>query len=89
MKINAIANLTILAKCEPQKSQDGKNTYYKVTYFQGVDAGQLSCNEFVYNNCEVGKPCNYNVEYGDNATSSGSYKSFRIVGIDKPVAANK
>jgi hypothetical protein len=88
MKINAVADLTILAKCEPTKSQDGKNTYYKLTYFQGVEAGQLSCSEYVYNNCTVGKPSKYLVEYGDTATNNGSYKSFRIVGIAENVSAS-
>jgi hypothetical protein len=81
MKITSIAKLNVVAKAEPTHSADGRFTYYKVTFVQDTEAGKLSCTEDVYNNVIIGTPSDYLVEYSDSATSKGSYKSFKVVGI--------
>lgn len=65
------------------ESKDGKTTYYRVTILQGMESGMLSCTQDVYDNIEVGKTYDFNVEY------NGEYKSFRVVGIaQNPTKSN-
>lgn len=69
------AEMTILAKCEPTKSKDGANTYYKLTVLQGQDAGQISCPESVYVSVKEGMKAVFNIEY------NSEYKSLKILGV--------
>ena len=59
MKLTANARIKVLAKIET-KSADGKNTYYKLTVMQGVEAGQHKCTENVFNFVKEG--VDYDVE---------------------------
>ena len=76
MKIQSSAKLQVIAKGDPTKSLDGKNTYYNITVLQGAEAGQLSVSEDIYNILKIGEQVSLVLEYNDQ------YKSLKVTGID-------
>lgn len=67
-------NVKVLAKVATVSPKDGK-TYYKLLVMQKETAGDIKCNDIVYNSvkegAEVSLVTNYNEQYG----------SFRAIGV--------
>jgi len=74
MNINSIATLKVLNK-ETQPSRDGTKTYYRIAFLQGMDAGNITVPEDVYNSINVDKTYNFHIAYNDQ------YKSCSVRGI--------
>ena len=67
-------NVKVLSRVATVSPKDGK-TYYKLLVMQKESAGDIKCNDIVYNSVkegtEVSLVTNYNEQYG----------SFRAVGV--------
>lgn len=83
MKIQNTTKVTVVGKAEPTKSQDGKNTYYRVAVMQNGQATNLMVSEDVYNSIPDGLvDVEFRTSYDDN------YKSFRVDGLISILSVN-
>lgn len=73
MKILSTTKITVVGKAEPTKSQDGKNTYYRVAVMQNGQATNLMVSEDVYNAIPDGL-----VEVEFLTSYDDKYSSFRV-----------
>lgn len=83
MKIFNNTTLTVVGKAEPTKSQDGKNTYYRVACMQNGQATNLSVSEDIYNSISDGI-----VEAIFETSFDDRYNSFRIERLLQVVSEN-
>lgn len=83
MKIFNETTLTVVGKAEPTKSQDGKNTYYRVACMQNGQATNLSVSEYIYNDIPSGiVEARFETSYDDK------YQSFRIERLLQIISEN-
>lgn len=83
MKIFNSTTLTVVGKAEPTKSQDGKNTYYRVACLQNGQAANLSVSEDIYHSIPAGI-----VEAVFETSFDDRYNSFRIERLIQIVSEN-
>lgn len=83
MKIFNETTLTIVGKAEPTKSQDGKNTYYRVACLQNGQATNLSVSEDIYHTIPAGiVEAKFETSYDDK------YQSYRIERLLQIISEN-
>ena len=76
MKIKCEVSLLVMCKNE-KVGADGKSKYYNLAVLaDGGEAGNVSCNEDVYNLVSIGTPQRFLAEFNEQ------YKSFRLVQLD-------
>lgn len=83
MKIYSETKLTVVGKAEPTKSQDGKNTYYRVACMQNGQACNLSVSEDIYFSIPAGiVEALFETSYDDR------YNNFRIERLLETLTVN-
>lgn len=83
MKIYNETTLTVVGKAEPTKSQDGKNTYYRVACMQNGQATNLSVTEDIYHAIPSGI-----IEAKFETSFDDRYNSFRIERLLQIISEN-
>lgn len=83
MKILNQTQLTVVGKAEPTKSQDGKNTYYRIACLQNGQATNLSVSEDIYYLIPSGI-----VEAIFDTSYDDKYQSFRVDGLKEILTVN-
>lgn len=84
MKISTQVTLSVVAKTEPTKSQDGKTTYYRLACLQNGQATNLSCTtDEVYNAVPDGF-----AEVRFNALFDDKYGTLKLDGVNEIISVN-
>lgn len=83
MRIMNETKVTVVGKAEPTKSQDQKNTYYRVACMQNGQATNLSVTEEVYDAIPDGL-----VEVQFLTSYDDKYNSFRVDRLLSIVSVN-
>lgn len=84
MKLLTQVTLSVMAKTEPTRSQDGKTLYYRLACLQNGQATNLSCTtDEVYNAVPDGF-----VEARFNALYDDEYGTLKIDSIDEIIYVN-